>query len=200
MCYFILKRGFLAEAEKSLSHFSKWEKTLAVLSGDEILELDFFKRKINWRTRFNILLIVIGLCAPLVGFSYALANAFAAEAELGQSLKRVIDREKALKPRFREITSERTLLKNISQYRTDAVGLVALLDELTNRLPDGTFLESFRVEDERLDIVGYSDSAPGLLEKIEASEVFSGTTFTGAITRSLDQRADRFEITTGIAR
>ncbi len=69
---------------------------------------------------------------------------------------------------------------------------IAVLSEVTRLLPDDTWIFQLRQSGRRVQIYGYSASASGLIELIEASPVFAEVGFQAPVTRDPQSGVERF--------
>ena len=72
---------------------------------------------------------------------------------------------------------------------------VAVIDELTRRLPDTTYLEKLSIEDDRLTLIGLSREAPALIGRLQGSRLWSSPALTGALQPDPASGRDRFTLT-----
>lgn len=76
---------------------------------------------------------------------------------------------------------------------------IEILDELTRRLPDNTYLEKVSIEGDRLLLIGLSSEAPGLVKQLEGSALWTSPALTGALQQDRRTRLDRFSMTAQLA-
>ncbi|MGH8559030.1 MAG: PilN domain-containing protein [Methylococcales bacterium] len=92
-----------------------------------------------------------------------------------------------------------TLLREsdfLLRKKTALPGMVEILNELSSRLPDDTWLESVSYSNPKLQIHGQSPSASALIEILEASPVFKDTSFVSQVNQDRESGLERFQITT----
>lgn len=82
------------------------------------------------------------------------------------------------------------------QKQTQA-SMVVLLDELTQALPDDTFLERLSVSGNQISITGFSSQATRLIGTLQDSEQLRDVALNGAIQPDPRVARDRFTITAG---
>jgi len=75
---------------------------------------------------------------------------------------------------------------------------VEIMDELSRRLPDTTYLEKLAVEDNRLTLIGLSTEASALVPKLEGSPLWTSPALTGALQPDPRTHRDRFTLTADI--
>lgn len=71
---------------------------------------------------------------------------------------------------------------------------VAVLNDLTNRLGDDTWLQRFEINDGKLRVYGVAKSASPLIAKLEASPHFADVRFESSVTRDAASDGERFSI------
>lgn len=111
--------------------------------------------------------------------------------EVGKTAQKV---EKLKEEADRLLHETRFLLE---KKRTQPV-LVDMLNELSQRIPDHTWLNSLRFRDGRLQIQGESPSASALIEILEASPFFENTRFVSPVTQDRTSGLERFQVDTEV--
>ena len=71
---------------------------------------------------------------------------------------------------------------------------VIVLDDLSQILPDNTYVTELRIEGEKLRLIGTTLDAPSLIRLMEQSQQFSHATFFAPTTRAPSDTGDRFNI------
>ena len=72
---------------------------------------------------------------------------------------------------------------------------VEVLDELTRRLPNSTYLEKVSMEGDRLLLIGLSPEASALVARMEGSKLWRAPALSGALQPDPRTRLDRFSLT-----
>jgi general secretion pathway protein L len=72
---------------------------------------------------------------------------------------------------------------------------VEVMDELSQRLPDGTYLEKLAIEENRLTLIGLSNEAPALIGRLQDSSLWRSPALAGALQTDPTTRKDRFTLT-----
>ncbi len=72
---------------------------------------------------------------------------------------------------------------------------VEVLDELTRRLPNNTYLEKVSMEGDRLLLIGLSPEASALVARMEGSQLWRAPALSGALQPDPRTRLDRFSLT-----
>jgi general secretion pathway protein L len=135
------------------------------------------------------LLAVMAAAWRLLDNRRAAADAFAARIE-------------AQAPAAREAATQRQQLVNLvegavtlDQARASRPTTVEVLDEVTRRLPDTTYLEKLSIEGTRLTLIGLSPEASGLVGKLQGSRFWRSPALSGALQPDARSRIDRFTLT-----
>jgi general secretion pathway protein L len=76
---------------------------------------------------------------------------------------------------------------------------VEIMDELSRRLPDNTYLEKLAIEDDHLLLIGLSSEASALVPRLEGSPLWKSPALTGALQPDPRTHRDRFTLTADIA-
>ncbi len=77
--------------------------------------------------------------------------------------------------------------------------MVEVMDELSRRLPDNTYLEKIAVEDDRLMLIGLSSEAAALPARLEGSPLWRSPALSGALQPDPRAGRDRFTLTADLA-
>ncbi|GLQ93892.1 PilN domain-containing protein [Dyella acidisoli] len=82
----------------------------------------------------------------------------------------------------------------LAKRKTDSVAIVDVLQDLTARIPDDTWLERFTVESSggRVGIQGQSAKAASLIDVLQGSKLLTGANFQGVIQRDPATNKERF--------
>ena len=72
---------------------------------------------------------------------------------------------------------------------------VEVLDELSRRLPDNTYLEKVGMEGDKLLLIGFSPEASALVGKLEGSPLWRAPALSGALQPDPRTGLDRFSLT-----
>ena len=82
----------------------------------------------------------------------------------------------------------------LERYRRATPATVLALEALAQALPDHTYVTELHIEADKLQIVGVTRDAPGLIELIEQSSHFAHATFFAPTTRSAAAAGEQFHI------
>ena len=87
----------------------------------------------------------------------------------------------------------------LDQMRRGRPSAVEVLDELTRRLPDTTYMEKVAIENDRLTLIGLSSEASSLVGRLEGSPLWRAPALTGALQPDPRSGKDRFTLTADLA-
>ncbi|WP_246072110.1 PilN domain-containing protein [Marilutibacter aestuarii] len=76
---------------------------------------------------------------------------------------------------------------------------VEVIDELTRRLPDNTYLEKLSLEDQRMMLIGLSSEAPALISRLQGAPYWRSPALAGALQPDPTSGRDRFTLTAELA-
>jgi general secretion pathway protein L len=130
----------------------------------------------------------------------AASLAIAADATLGGSLEARQDeltrsinaRRAALRGGQAGVASTASAM--LDRRKQETAATVIVLEALSAILPDHTYVTELRVEGNRLQVIGVTQDAPGLIRLIEQSPHFTRATFFAPTTRSPTDPGERFHI------
>jgi general secretion pathway protein L len=163
--------------------------------GYNFLPEDRRRRRDHRQILINLLLVVGSVVLLLLAMSQLVDNRLLA-----------VDGMKA------EIEKQRTAARGVGQLRTqldDAVeaanfldvqkrrqpSMLQVLEQMTELLPDDTFLERLSITGSTLSITGQSGQAGSLIERLQASATFCEPALAGPIQPDARSGKDRFTIT-----
>src|SRR5579859_152049 len=81
----------------------------------------------------------------------------------------------------------------LAKRKTDSVAIVDVVQDLTARIPDDTWLERFTIDNSgRVGIQGQSAKASSLIDVLQSSKMLTGANFQGVIQRDPATNKERF--------
>ena len=80
------------------------------------------------------------------------------------------------------------------------VPVIDILNELTIRLPNNTWISQLALHGDRLELQGESDAAGAIIELLDESGYFKEVQFSSATTKSTATNKDRFHVSARVAR
>lgn len=145
--------------------------------------------------RLNVLLVAISALALFYAGWQSLENrrnavaALTAEVETQRAAAR---QSAALRKRLDEAVEGASFL---AQARSERPRVIDLLNDLSERLPDGTWLERLNIADHRVIVVGYSNQASALVARLQKSPHLGAPALAGSLQPDPRSGRDRFTIT-----
>lgn len=145
--------------------------------------------------RLHLVFAGIALCALVFAAWRVLDNrqagaeAFAAQVEANADAAR---RVAAQRQQLVDLVAGTTTLNQTSARRPTAL---EVMDEITRRLPDATYLEKLAIEGDRLTLIGFSPEASGLVARLQGSPLWRNPALSGALQPDPRTRMDRFTLT-----
>ena len=87
----------------------------------------------------------------------------------------------------------------LDRARSGRPTAVEVLDEISRRLPDSTYLEKFSIENDQLLLIGLSGEASALVGRLEGSKLWRAPALTGAVQPDPRSGRDRFTLIAELA-
>ncbi|WP_157092236.1 type II secretion system protein GspL [Thioalkalivibrio nitratireducens] len=148
----------------------------------------------TWLARAVVVLLVAAALVPL-GYLRQVVVVLNHEVSRYEGVARQVEELQARHGDLRQQAEFLVQRRLARPYTAEA------LDELARVLPDDTWVQSLELSGNRVDIGGLSESASGLIERIEASPMFESVSFSAPVTRDrMGGAADQFRITARIRR
>ncbi len=151
-----------------------------------------------WRA-WNWALAAVAVIALAAGMWQMLSNRRAAAD--------VFEREvTARTEQARRVTVQRQQLLDVvegaaflDRVRAGRPTTTEVIDDLSRRLPDSTYLEKLAIEDTNVLLIGLSSEASSLVDRLQGSKLWRAPTLTGALQQDPRSRRDRFTLTAELA-
>ena len=122
----------------------------------------------------------------------------AADAFEQASLARINQAREASDQR-RQVADHIEGMQYLAGLRAERPTMVEILDALSRRLPDNSFLEKLSVENDRLLLIGQSTEASALVRELGGSPLWRAPALAGALQQDPRSRRDRFTLTAELA-
>ncbi|MBZ0088598.1 MAG: PilN domain-containing protein, partial [Thermomonas sp.] len=158
-----------------------------------------FRRADPWRW-LNLGLGVVALLALLLGLHQLLNNRRAAAAELKATIAQRQTQAQgisAARQRVVDSVEGETFLRAL---RNDKPTSVEVMEALSQRIPDGTYLEKLAIEGNQLTLVGLSNQAAALVGQLEGAPQWTSAALSGALQADPRSRLDRFTMIAQLAK
>ena len=135
----------------------------------------------------------------MAGMWQVLDNRRAAADAFEDASRPVIAQARAASAQRQRLTALIEGMQFLEAQRAARPTMVEILDELSQRLPDSTYLEKLAVENDRLLLIGLSSEASALVGQLEGSPLWRSPALTGALQPDPRSRRDRFTLTASLA-
>ena len=139
-----------------------------------------------------VILAIVAVYMPLLVKQRTLA---AYEAQLTESRSAALETEALKKRLAAKLDHDRFLIDR----RATIPSATVMLADVTDRLPDGTWLVQLRWQGDKLVMAGYSPSATPLIAELEDSDILSEVRFGSPVTPDPRIGRERFNITAAVA-
>ncbi len=162
--------------------------------GVNLLPVAQRRQRVDPLRRWNRILALVALVALVLGAWQMLDNRRAAAAAFALEVE-------ARAAQAREVSVQRQQLQDLvegaaflDQARTGRPTTVEVLEELSRRVPDSTYLEKVSIEDRQLLLIGFSPEAAALVGNLEGSPLWRSPALSGAVQPDPRLGLDRFSL------
>jgi general secretion pathway protein L len=163
--------------------------------GLNLLPAERRPRRVNPRLRLNLGLAAGAVVLLITVMLLSLANREAALAAMSSQVDKAQNAAKQVS------TLKKTLIDSIAAAnflncrKHETPVMVALVADLSQRLPDDTYLERLAIDEKyKIDVQGLSDNTTKLVEGLAQSEVVENPSFQGTIQQDPRTHKDRFNM------
>lgn len=144
---------------------------------------------------WNLLLAAIAVFALAAAMWQLLANRRTAAQTLEQTISRNAQAARQAAAQRQELIDLIEGQAFLDRLRVERPTTVQVMDELSRRLPDTTYLEKLAIEDNSLLLIGLSREAPSLVQRLQGSPLWRAPALTGALQPDPGSGRDRFTLT-----
>ncbi|MEP6634793.1 MAG: PilN domain-containing protein, partial [Luteimonas sp.] len=156
------------------------------------------RRADPWRA-WNLALAAVAVIALAAGLWQMLANRRAAADTFATVTAQHAKDARRVATDKHELIDLVEGMRFLQATRAGRPTTVEILDELSRRLPDTTYLEKLSIEDDRLLLIGLSSEASSLVQRLEGSKLWRSPALTGALQPDPRSGRDRFTLTAELA-
>jgi len=150
----------------------------------------------NLALRMNLALGAAALVLLVTVMLQSLANREAALAAMTQEVEKAQNEAKQVMQLRKTLEDTIGSANFLNRRKHEQPLMVALLNDLTKRLPDDTYLERLSVDEKnRIEMQGLSSDASRLIALLQKSDVFTNPSVQGTIQPDPRTKKDRFNIT-----
>jgi general secretion pathway protein L len=151
-----------------------------------------------WRG-WNWALAAVAVLAFAIGLWQLLDNRRAAADLLEQQVASRADAARRVTLQRQQLTDAVQGAAFLDRARSGRPTNVEIIDELSRRLPDNTYLEKLAIEGDHVLLIGLSSEASALVPRLEGSPLWKSPALTGALQPDPRTRRDRFTLTAELA-
>ncbi|HUD43825.1 MAG TPA: PilN domain-containing protein [Dokdonella sp.] len=152
------------------------------------------------RLPLNLGLIVLAVVLLLLAMSKWLDNRAAAVESMREKVSQSDAQARQVSELKRSLVDSISGANFLSDKKRNEPLMVAVLADLTQRIPDDTFLERMNIENGQVQLQGQSREAAKLIGLLAESPYLANPTFQGAIQPDARTSKERFQITAGLKR
>lgn len=167
--------------------------------GVNLLPAGARRRREDPMRRWNVILAACAGLALVAAGWQTLHNRRAAADTLARRIDGRIDQARrvaAQRQRLADLVEGQAFFE---QKRAARPAAIEVLDEITRRLPDGSYLEKLSLQGDRMTLVGLSADASALVGQLEGAQNWRKPALTGALQTDPATRRDRFNLTATLA-
>lgn len=146
------------------------------------------------RAAWNIALVAVALLATFGALVLVRSNREAAAEALATATEAREAQAKRVAAEKRQLVDLVEGMRFLQETRAGRPSMVEIIDELSRRLPDNTFLEKVSVEGDQLLVMGLSSEAPRLVQRLEGSPLWTSVKLSGAVNPDAIRNKDRFTV------
>lgn len=157
------------------------------------------RRRVDPWMAWNLALAAVAAIAVAAGLWQILANRESAADGFEREVAQRADQARGVAANKKQLVDLVEGMAFLQNTRAGRPTTVEVLDELSKRLPDSTYLEKLSIEDERILLIGLSNEASSLVRRLEGSPLWRAPALTGALQPDPRSGRDRFTLTAELA-
>ena len=156
--------------------------------------LQTIKSKAGWLTQTAVALLLINLLGLAIYAKLHLNNVLLHADTIHTQLKEV--KSKAMKAmditqQLEELDQQAEFIGNLDHA---ALMKVAIIEDLTKKIPDHTWIKQLDIKNGQVTLVGYSDDSAGLVGQLEKSSFLHNVGFKSTVIRDRISGKERFSL------
>lgn len=148
---------------------------------------------------WNLALGAVAVIALAAGLWQLLANRQLAADTFETEVEQAATRARSASVQKKELVDLVEGMAFLAATRAARPTTVEVLDELSRRLPDSTYIEKLSIEDTRILLIGLSTEASSLVQRLEGSSLWRSPALAGALQPDPRSGRDRFTLTAELA-
>lgn len=146
-----------------------------------------------WRV-WNIVLGVAGLLALAFALAQVVDNRRAAADALQVDVAKRSEQARGVSQQRQRLVDDVEGGRYLQAQRNERASAIEVIDALSPRLPDGTYIEKLTIEGEQLTLIGLSNQAAALVGKLGGATQWHDAALSGALQTDPRTRMDRFTV------
>lgn len=143
----------------------------------------------------HLALAAVALVSLVLGMWWVLENRRAATDAFAQQVEARAGQARQVATQRQQLVDLVAGVTALNKARAARPTTLEVMDEVTRRLPDNTYLEKLSIEGERLMLIGFSPEASGLVARLQGSPLWRNPALSGALQPDPRTRLDRFTLT-----
>ncbi|MDR3389265.1 MAG: PilN domain-containing protein [Rudaea sp.] len=168
----------------------------SVRSGLNLLPPERRLRRKNLRLRLNLALAAAAVVLLVTAMLLSLDNRESALAAMTVEVEKAQNDAKQVAQLRKTLEDTIASANFLSRKKRETPLMVALLNDLTVRLPDDTYIERLNIDDKnKIELQGLSSDASKLIGLLQKSEMLTNPSVQGTIQPDPRTKKDRFNIT-----
>lgn len=152
-------------------------------------------RRVDPWMGWNLALALVAVVAIAAGLWQVLDNRRAAAEAFEAEVEQAAVRARGAAAQRQALVDLVEGMAFLESTRAARPTTVEVMDELARRLPDSTYLEKLSIEDTRILLIGLSNEAPSLVQRLEGSPLWRSPALAGALQPDPRSGRDRFTLT-----
>lgn len=157
------------------------------------------QRRVDPWMGWNLALMAVAAIALAAGLWQVLANRTAATDAFERGVTQRAAKARLVSAEKKQLLDLVEGMSFLQSVRAGRPTTVEVLDELSRRLPDSTYLEKLSIEDDRILLIGLSNEASSLVRRLEGSPLWRSPALTGALQPDTRSGRDRFTLMAELA-
>jgi general secretion pathway protein L len=139
-------------------------------------------------------LAVIAIVALLFALQHTLDNRSAALERLSAEVDAQHQKARVVGALARQLQDAADGANFLVRARASTPTMLAVLADLSARIPDNTYLERFSEQENQIYLTGLSADAPGLVAQLQSSQVLHSPALSGTLQPDAASKRDRFTL------
>lgn len=156
-------------------------------------------RRVDPWLGWNLALAAVAVIAVAAAMWQMLANREASASAFESEVSTLAQQARGVAAEKKQLVDLVEGMAFLQATRAGRPTTVEVLEELSRRLPDTTYLEKLSIENDRLLLIGLSSEASSLVRRLEDSPLWRSPALTGALQPDPRSGRDRFTLVAELA-